>query len=209
MKFDPVGYEKRTAILKEYNAGERDLNKLAEKYDYPEKSIRKMLEYRQLIPREKPKPREKLIGYKPRKRNRVRTIWHGIKQRCYNPGHTHYHRYGGRGIIMCDEWKNNFSTFYYWAIDNGYAENLSIDRISNDGNYEPTNCQWVTIAENCKKQSTNKFITYNGKTQIMADWAREFSMHQSVFFTRLKKGFTMEEISKMPPSKSKNVLLES
>lgn len=82
---------------------------------------------------------------------RIYTIWKGIKQRCFYEKCPSYKNYGGRGITMCDEWKNDVKCFYDWAIANGYNENLSIDRIDNDGNYEPTNCRWITKAENSRK----------------------------------------------------------
>ena len=76
------------------------------------------------------------------------SVWCGMKRRCYNPHEHKYSRYGGRGIKLCDEWKNDFQAFYDWAIANGYQKGLQIDRINNDGNYEPCNCRFVTIQEN-------------------------------------------------------------
>jgi len=77
--------------------------------------------------------------------------WSKIKQRCYNPKVKNYHRYGGRGIILCDEWKNDFKSFYDWSISNGWEKGLTVDRIDNNGNYEPKNCQFLTKSENAKK----------------------------------------------------------
>lgn len=85
-----------------------------------------------------------------------RCVWTGVKQRCLNSKTKDYERYGGRGITICDEWKKDFVTFYNWAMNNGYKEGLEIDRIDNDGNYEPKNCRFVTPTVNIRKQSQTK-----------------------------------------------------
>jgi len=82
---------------------------------------------------------------------RIYKTWESMKARCYNPKTERYPRYGGRGIVVCDEWRTNFEAFYNWAISHGYKDELTIDRIDNDGNYEPTNCQWLTRSENSRK----------------------------------------------------------
>lgn len=83
---------------------------------------------------------------------RLYKIWDSMKTRCYSPTNKDYKNYGARGIIVCPEWKNNYSAFKFWAILNGYLNNLTIDKIDNDGNYEPSNCQWLTRSENLKKR---------------------------------------------------------
>lgn len=108
----------------------------------------------------------KMIGDLNRKHNlankcgRIYQVWKSIKYRCNNPNNKSFKNYGGRGIKVCDEWQNNFLLFYNWAIDNGYKEEklsnglnrLTIDRIDNDGNYEPNNCRWVTNLENARNK---------------------------------------------------------
>lgn len=79
---------------------------------------------------------------------RLFSIYLSMKYRCYNTTCRAYKNYGGRGIIVCDEWKNDFNNFYNWAMANGYKDDLTIDRIDNDGNYEPNNCRWITKSEN-------------------------------------------------------------
>ena len=107
------------------------------------------------------------------KNTRLYYIWKGIKNRTLNPKNKRYSDYGGRGITICDEWKNDFMSFYNWAISNGYEENkgLSIDRIDNDENYCPENCRWTTKsiqARNTRIQKNNtsgyRGVSYNKKT---------------------------------------------
>ena len=93
---------------------------------------------------------------------RLYKIWINIKDRVLNPKNKRYNDYGGRGITICDDWKNDFIPFYNWAMSNGYEENkgLSIDRIDNDGNYKPSNCRWTTKTI----QSRNQRIRKNNKS---------------------------------------------
>lgn len=89
-------------------------------------------------------------------KDRLYRTWGDMKTRCLQPNNRRYHKYGGRGITVCDEWMN-FPKFKEWALLNGYTDELTIGRIDNDGNYEPNNCEWVTIQENLRRR--NK---YNG-----------------------------------------------
>lgn len=82
------------------------------------------------------------------RKNVLYSRWEGIKRRCYNKNFSQYRDYGGRGIKVCEEWLYDFEAFYYWSINNGFKPELEIDRINNDGNYEPSNCRWVTHKEN-------------------------------------------------------------
>lgn len=89
------------------------------------------------------------------------TRWRGMKNRCYNVHHKQYKDYGGRGIQICEEWLYNFRAFYDWAMANGFSEELEIDRIDNDGNYEPSNCRWVT-----HKVNVNNRIRKYANTEV-------------------------------------------
>ena len=106
------------------------------------------------------------IGKKNVKHNQVGTrlyhILRDVKARCFNVKNKDYKNYGGRGITVCDEWKNSFQIFHDWAINNGYQENFTIDRIDNNGNYCPENCRWVDIYIQANNKRDNHKITFNG-----------------------------------------------
>lgn len=110
------------------------------------------------------------------KRNtRLYRIWANIKDRTSNPNQNRYYCYGAKGVSICDEWKD-FQTFYDWAMSNGYSDELTIDRIDINGNYEPSNCRWATIVQQQNNTSRNHFLTYDGKTQTIAQWSEEYGI---------------------------------
>ena len=121
---------------------------------------------------------------------RLYRIWANIKTRCYNENDPHFERWGKRGIKMCDEWRNDFKVFYDWSMSHGYSDELTIDRIDNDGNYEPQNCRWTTIKEQNKNKRNVKYITYAGKTQTIPEWTKELRLGKETIRKRLKRGYT-------------------
>lgn len=104
-------------------------------------------------------------------------VWNAARSRCFNPKDKGYKNYGGRGVTMCDEWANDFGSFQQWAYQNGYEEDkgLTIDRIDNNGNYCPENCRWVDQMTQCNNMRRNVYVTYMGKRQTLAQWARELN----------------------------------
>ena len=130
--------------------------------------------------------------------------YHHMKDRCYNPKDKRYARYGGRGIKIYDEWLNNYSLFEKWALDNGYKEGLTIDRIDNDGNYEPSNCRFVSFAENSKKKSTTRYFTYNGRTLSLADWCKELGFNYHTILCRIRAGWSFEKSITTPVKKGRD-----
>ena len=90
------------------------------------------------------------------KNTRLYNIWHGMKERCLTVTNKDYPNWGGRGITICEEWRNDFAAFREWSLANGYDEHLTIDRVDNDGNYEPGNCRWVTLQEQAQNRRKPK-----------------------------------------------------
>lgn len=117
---------------------------------------------------------------------RIDNIYKTMKSRCYNENNKKYHRYGGRGIKMCDSWLNDKQEFFKWSFANGYAENLTIDRIDNDGNYTPENCRWVNLQKQSNNKSTNVIIFYGGITYTMAEFCRKHNLKYKLFHKKFR-----------------------
>ncbi len=121
-------------------------------------------------------------------------VWCGMKERCYRINHKAFNRYGGRGITVCYKWRNDYLCFFKWATENGYIEGLELDRKNNNGNYTPKNCRFITTQAQQKNKSTNIVITYNGKTMIATDWAKEMGINPSTFLNRCRRTSDLETI---------------
>ena len=122
-----------------------------------------------------------------------------MKRRCYNPEEKFYKDYGGRGIKVCDEWmdkKEGHGNFQKWAVENGWEEGRSIDRIDVNGNYEPSNCRWATPEEQANNRRNNNYVTINGVTKTTSEWARQIGISQNAFTGRINSGWTGEELLK-------------
>jgi hypothetical protein len=113
-----------------------------------------------------------------------------MMDRCYNPKHPAYAQYGGRGIVVCDEWKASFKAF---AEHMGERPNgLTLDRINTNGNYEPGNCRWATMAEQNRNRSNASSVTINGQTHSVTEWAEILGIQRQVIFGRLRAGWDAE-----------------
>lgn len=131
-------------------------------------------------------------------KTRLYNIWHGMIYRCYYEKHDSYKDYGGKGVTVCDEWKNSFETFRDWAYQNGYSENLTIDRIDNTGNYCPENCRWATDIQQANNTSRNLVFTVDGYTDTLANLCRKYDMRYSVAHGRIRNGWDVEKALKTP-----------
>ena len=146
--------------------------------------------------------------------SRLSEIFRSMKKRCYNIKHIQYKNYGARGIKLCDEWNDRelvkisgfrytkgYLAFKKWALENGYADNLTIDRIDANGNYEPSNCRWVDWRTQNNNRRNNHYLTYKGKTQSMAEWCRELGLNYILICNRIQSGWSVEKAFEKPVRK--------
>lgn len=149
----------------------------------------------QLIYRYKLKHKvEQVLNYD--RGTKLHNVWKAIKQRCTNSNNSHYYLYGGRGITLCKEWQGvyGYTNFKCWALANGYAEGLVIDRIDNNKGYYPSNCRWITNKENQNNKRTNVYVTYKNETLTLSQWAEKLNIPYGTLNTRHQKGYSDKEI---------------
>jgi hypothetical protein len=129
------------------------------------------------------------------------STWCAIKKRCYNPNDGKYADYGGRGIKMCERWKNSYEAF---LEDMGRAPSPlhTMDRIENDGNYELSNCKWATRSEQSKNRMANRYITFNGVTQCVTDWGQQLGIKRNTILARLNSKWSIEDTLTSPLRKN-------
>jgi len=133
------------------------------------------------------------------KHKKLYYVWSGIKDRCYRKKSIGYKNYGARGILMCEEWKNDYLAFREWALSNGYKEGVSIDRIDVNGNYCPENCRWVNTEIQANNKRTNRVLTYNNKSMTVAQWTRFLGIkNKDAIYNRLHLGWSEERALSTP-----------
>lgn len=116
---------------------------------------------------------------------RIRSVYYNIIKRCYKKDNKGYKSYGGRGITVCDEWKNNHLSFFRWAKENGYKEGLTIDRIDNNKGYSPENCRWTTYKAQTENRRCTRWIEFNNEKHTLKDWAEIIGISYSVLSDRI------------------------
>ena len=132
------------------------------------------------------------------KGTRLYRIWCKMRQRCNDQNDPAFSRYGGRGIRVCMEW-NDFTAFRAWALANGYADHLTIDRIENGDGYWPGNCRWATYAEQNRNYSRNRPIEHGGRKALIGDFANEAGLPADIVKNRVRRyGWTMEDALSVP-----------
>lgn len=143
------------------------------------------------------------MKYERLRDRRLYRVLQDMKSRCYNSKNNNYKNYGGKGIIICDEWNKDYLKFEEWALSNGYDKNAprgkcTIDRINPNGNYEPNNCRWVDMRTQLYNTSQNAYITANGETLTVMQWANKLGVSFSFLENRRVRGWKDEDIINKP-----------
>lgn len=138
---------------------------------------------------------------------RLYGIRSSMLKRCYGTYHKYYRNYGGRGISVCQEWRDSYEAFRDWALANGYEDGLTLDRRDNSGNYEPGNCRWVTYRENSRNTRVNRIVKAFGVEKCVADWADDVrcAVKGATLLSRLNNGWPPEEAISIPTKQKRKL----
>ena len=140
---------------------------------------------------------------------RLRGVWANMIQRCHNPNNRQYSNYGGRGITVCESWRDDYSHFKEWALKSGYAQGLTIDRIDNNDGYSPQNCRWATYKEQSRNKRSNRNITFNGETKCLREWSETVGISVPTISRRLQDGWSIEATLTTPLHKKRTAADDS
>ena len=138
-------------------------------------------------------------------KERLYHVWYGIHKRCYNEKSSSFAQYGGRGIAVCDEWKE-YQLFKDWALSNGYSDDLSIDRIDVNGNYEPSNCRWANKLMQANNTRSNRVIEISGISHTVTEWSKISGIKAPTIYRRLNTGMNPTDAVFKPISNIKHQL---
>lgn len=142
---------------------------------------------------------------KAKNASRLYRIWLGMNQRCFNSNNSEFYAYGGRGISVCSEWRNDYLKFKEWAIDNSYNDALSLDRINVNGNYEPSNCRWATQEIQCNNKRNTRRYLLNGQMYTINDLSKMSGLSKEVIKHRLNQyGWDVEDAISIVPKVGNN-----
>lgn len=124
--------------------------------------------------------------------------WSNMRRRCYDPTNKSFYRYGARGIVICEAWRDDYRAFMRWALSHGWAPGLTIDRIDGDGPYEPANCRWATRKVQSNNREYGRYLTLGDRTQRLSAWAEELGVAPVKISGRLNDGMTVERALTTP-----------
>lgn len=126
-------------------------------------------------------------------RHKLFRTWIDMRNRCYFINHNRFEHYGGKGIKVCDIWRDDFIEFYRWAIANGWKKGLSLDRKENNKGYQPDNCRWITVKEQNRNRTSNVHLTIDGVTKIIVEWSEISGNNYEKIRSRVKRGWSHKE----------------
>lgn len=178
------------------NSKKMTLNEIAVFYGMSNSKMYTVLRHNNLKPKrvlkekeeKKPKKDHELSSWASyENKGKIRNVYYNMLKRCYKKENRAYKHYGERGIRVCEEWLKDCSNFYRWARDNGYKENLQLDRIDVNGNYEPSNCRWITALENAYNKRCTRKITFKGLTKNLLEWEKETGIDKKILADRIFK----------------------
>lgn len=190
--------------INEYKKSCKEIKKLKQSQNQKDEEIESLKKEIELLKNE---PHISITKYNRHgcKHTRLYEIWCGMKNRCYSPNNPSYKYYGARGIKLCDEWVHNFTSFREWAENNGYEDGLSIDRIDNDGIYEPKNCRWVTISEQASHQRKIKILNVNNENFSLRELSEIYNINTTTLYYRIfRLGWSIDKALNTPTRK-KNI----
>lgn len=141
------------------------------------------------------------------KGTRLYRIWGGMKTRCFNKNDHTYKGYGARGITMTADWLD-FSNFYDWARRTGYTDELTIERIDNNGDYEPGNCKWITLGEQARNRRSTTYIEFKGQKKSLSEWSEITGIGSATLHGRINRGWPVEAALTRKPDKTQRILKE-
>ncbi len=124
--------------------------------------------------------------------------WLDMRNRCYWPKHNRFEHYGGKGVKVCDDWKDDFESFYKWAKSNGWKKRLTLDRIENDKDYCPENCRFRTKKQQNRNRTSNVKLTIDGDTKILIEWAEKYKINPMTIKSRIKRGWSEKDAVRTP-----------
>jgi len=127
------------------------------------------------------------------KRRKLYRVWTSMKERCFNPNSKSYKYYGKRGISVHKEWAENYSSFHEWAIKTGYKEGLTIDRKDVNGNYEPSNCRWISQSQQSRNMRSNRHLAFCGIKKSVTEWAEITSIPAKIINQRIRRKWSIEK----------------
>ncbi len=199
--YNVVSSEEDIRELKE-TATDMTAKEMCIKYGVSEYKLRQVLRLYGLKPKtpERAKVRNPISNWaRTFNGGKLVSIYYDMLKRCHDPKNKGYKRYGARGIYVCEEWRNNCSSFYTWAKENGYRKGLTIDRIDNNKGYSPDNCKWTTWKVQTDNSCNTRWILFNGEKKTLKDWAATLDISYQVLADRIYRyGWSIERALTTP-----------